>query len=376
MPFELGASNHGIPESVPMAFSNRTELPPPAKAASPAPPPGGPQWTPARSSQELALRWMTAQQPQLWAGTAAARNITSEQAYRKLRTIEECIGIITEKMDELFVQHDPPPSGWSLPESIEAADGWQAWSVERLFGVVHEERVRLENECRESRGQVLLKAMSMQLMAKAVPASPATEPVVEAPPPQQRNVRPRLESSDTVSPDGIPGEIKVVEPDAQAGLAAQPRADAWPSRVHWPSPADPPEPKTPPTLPAVGGHDNEFDAWMCMPCTCPAACIACARARQKAEAEPAAPTHPAAGGQPRGQPPAEPEPAPPRRRTRRRSESRERKGLPRAWSPIPGPPGHRAIGGDGAGSQDDAEVQGFHVSFSRHRDLWRGTRAS
>ena len=176
--------------------------------------------------------------------------------------------------------------------------------------------------------------------------------------------------------DGIPGEIKVVEPDAQAGLAAQPRADAWPPRVHTPSPAEPPEPKTPPTLPAVGGHDNEFDAWMFMPCTCPAACIACARARQKAEAEPAAPTHPAAGGQPRGQPPAEPEPAPPRRRTRRRTESRERKGLPRAWSPIPGPPGHRAIGGDGAGSQDDAEGQGFHVSFSRHRDLWRGTRAS
>ena len=77
--------------------------------------------------------------------------------------------------------------------------------------------------------------------------------------------------------DGIPGEIKVVEPDAQAGLAAQPRADAWPPRVHTPSPAEPPEPKTPPTLPAVGGHDNEFDAWMYMPCTCPAACIACAR---------------------------------------------------------------------------------------------------
>ena len=153
--------------------------------------------------------------------------------------------------------------------------------------------------------------------------------------------------------DGIPGEIKVVEPDAQAGLAAQPRADAWPPRVHTPSPAEPPEPKTPPTLPAVGGHDNEFDAWMYMPCTCPAACNACARARQKADTEP----------------------APPRRRTRRRSESREMKGLPRAWSPIPGPPGHRAIGGDGAGSQDDAEVQGFHVSFSRHRYFWRGTRA-
>jgi hypothetical protein len=161
--------------------------------------------------------------------------------------------------------------------------------------------------------------------------------------------------------NGIPGEIKVVEPDAQAGLAAQPRADAGPPRVHTRHSRTTPEPKTPPTLPAVGGHDNEF---------------ACARARQKAEAEPAAPTHPAAGGQPRGQPPAEPEPATPWRRTRRRSESRERKGLPRAWSPIPGRPGHRAIGGDGAGSQDDAEVQGFHVSFSRHRDLWRGTRAS
>ena len=67
--------------------------------------------------------------------------------------------------------------------------------------------------------------------------------------------------------DGIPGEIEVVEPDAQAGLAAQPRADAWPPRVHTPSPAEPPEPKTPPTLPAVGGHDNEFDAWVYMPCT-------------------------------------------------------------------------------------------------------------
>ena len=197
--------------------------------------------------------------------------------------------------------------------------------------------------------------------------------------------------------DGIPGEIKGVEPDAQAGLAAQPRADAWPPRVHTPSPAEPPEPKTPPTLPAVGGHDNEFDAWMYMPCTCPAASIACARARQKAEAEPAAPPHPAAGGHDnefdawmympctcpaaciacaRARQKAEAEPAPPRRRTRRRSESRERKGLPRAWSPIPGRPGPRAIGGDGAGSQDDAEVQGFHVSFSRHRDLWRGTRAS
>ena len=247
----------------------------PLQAASPAPPPGGPQWAPARSSQELALRWMTAQQPQLWAGTAAARNITSEQACRKLRTIEECIGIITEKMDELFVQHDPPPSGWLLPESIEAADGWQAWSVERLFGVVHEERVRLENERRESRGQVLLKAMSMQLMAKAVPASPATEPVVEAPPPQQRNVRPRLESSDTVSPDGIPGEKSWSQTHRQARQHNP--ADAWPPRVHRPSPADPPEPKTPPRLPAFGGHDNEFDASMYMPCTC-------ARARQKEEA--------------------------------------------------------------------------------------------
>ena len=213
---------------------------------------------------------------------------------------------------------------------------------------------------------------------------------------------------------GIPGEIKVVEPDAQAGLAAQPRADAWPPRVHTPSPAEPPEPKTPPTLPAVGGHDNEFDAWMCMPCTSPppppglpppppglplpGQRLLPPPPKPTAEARhllperrcppllarlqpqhPAAhlqPKHPAAGGQPRGQPPAEPEPAPPRRRTRRRSESRERKGLPRAWSPIRERPGHRAIGGDGAGSQDDAEVQGFHVSFSRHRDLWRGTRAS
>ena len=46
--------------------------------------------------------------------------------------------------------------------------------------------------------------------------------------------------------NGIPGEIKVVEPDAQAGLAAQPRADAWPPRVHWPSPADPPKPNPEP----------------------------------------------------------------------------------------------------------------------------------
>ena len=214
--------------------------------------------------------------------------------------------------------------------------------------------------------------------------------------------------------DGIPGEMQVVEPDAQAGLAAQPRADAGPPRVHTPSPAEPPEPKTPPTLPAVGGHDNEFDAWMCMPCTSPppppglpppppglplpGQRLLPPPPKPTAEARhllperrcppllarpqpqhPAAhlqPKHPAVGGQPRGQPPAEPEPATPWRRTRRRSESRERKGLPRAWSPIPGPPGHRAIGGDGAGSQDDAEVQGFHVSFSRHRDLWRGTRAS
>ena len=94
------------------------------------------------------------------------------------------------------------------------------------------------------------------------------------------------------------------------------------------------------------GHDNEFDAWMYMPCTCPAACIACARPRQQAEAEPAASTHHAAGLQPSPAPP-------PRRRARRRSESRVRKGLPRLWSPIPGRLGPPATGGDGAGAVPD-----------------------
>ena len=70
--------------------------------------------------------------------------LSQQEAFRHLRTIEECLGTIGETMAELS-ESPPPANGWASLELRGGCERWSDYTVDRLRSIIHTERERVEN---------------------------------------------------------------------------------------------------------------------------------------------------------------------------------------------------------------------------------------